>query len=331
MRFGTTDSAMIRGRWALRVAVVVGVLCAPLVVKAQAPKVYRVGVLHPAASSGLGWLRSLHAMGYVEGQNLVVERRYAAGQPERLPDLAKELVRLKVDVIVATGITAVLAAKNATTRIPVVMAYASSPVERGLVASLARPGGNITGVAYSPEGQLVSKRLELLKEAFPKARRIGTLDDGLQATRSILEEARAIAEKLRVQLVVVKALPGEYNRAFAELAAQQVDALYTTGSPVHNQDRKQLIALAARHRLPTIWEWRYIVEEGGLMSYGANEAVLVQRVAAYVDKLLRGANPAELPVELPTALEFVVNVTTAKALGVTIPQSVLSRADYVIQ
>ena len=292
----------------------------------------RIGILHPATppEAAPGFLRLLRTMGYVEGQNLVAERRYA-GRPERLPDLAANLVQLKVDVIVATGVSAVLAAKNATTRIPIVMAYASNPVERGLVASLARPGGNITGVAYSPEGSLVAKRMELLREALPRARRLAILDDGLPASRFSLDEAGATAAKLSVQLIAVKAPPVQYDRAFVEMSAQQTDALIVSGSPVHNRDRKQLLALVARHRLPAIWEWRYIAEEGGLMSYGASEAALVQRVAVYIDKLLKGANPAELPVEQPTALEFVVNLTTANALGLTIPQTVLIRADHVIE
>jgi putative ABC transport system substrate-binding protein len=173
--------------------------------------------------------------------------------------------------------------------------------------------------------------MELLKEAFPKAKRLGMLDDGLPTSRLLHEEAAAVASKLGVQLVVVKAPPGHYDRAFGEMTTRQVDALRAVGSPIHNQDRKHLIALTARHRLPAIWEWRYIAEEGGPMSYGASEVALVRRVAVYVDKLPKGAKPAELPVEQPTTLELVVNLMTAKALGVTIPPSVLLRADHVIQ
>jgi len=193
------------------------------------------------------------------------------------------------------------------------------------------PAGTFHRVAYSPEGSLVAKRMELLREALPRARRFAILDDGLPATRFALEEADATASKLRVQLIVVKAPPGHYDRAFVEMSTRQVDALIVSGSPIHNRDRRQLLALVARHRLPAIWEWRYVAEEGGLMSYGASEAALVQLVAVYIDKLLKGANPAELPVEQPTALEFVVNLTTANALGLTIPQTILTRADHLIR
>jgi putative ABC transport system substrate-binding protein len=278
-----------------------------------------------------GWERALLELGYVEGQNLVFERRYAEGKPERLPALAAELVRLKVNVIVATAGDAILAAKNATTTIPVVMAYGPDPVGRGYVASLGRPGGNVTGVAYAAEGILLPKRFELLKEAVPTARRVGMVDDGSPSFQLVLKEAQAVARTLDVQLLVVDARPGRYEQAFADLKAQRADALYAGGSPVHNHDRKQLIALAARHRLPTVWEWRQHTEEGGLLSYGANNVSLDARVAVYVDRLLKGANPAELPVEQSTKFELVINLKTAKTLGLTIPQSLLLRADQVIQ
>ena len=315
----------------LLVALALGLLM-PLAAAAQPPeKVWRVGILHPAASTGALWLTHLRELGYVEGQNLIVERRFAAGHPERLPALAAELVQLKVDVIVASAAGAILAAKNATTTIPIVMAYGGTPVERGFVASLARPGGNVTGVAYAAEGTLVPKRLQLLKDAVPTAKRIGTLDDGSPEQREVIKEAEAVARTLDVQLVVVDARPGRYERAFTDMKARRVDALSVLGSPIHNADRKQLIALAGQHRLPAIWEWREHVEEGGLMSYGASLSALARRVAVCIDKLLKGANPAELPVEQPTVFELVINLKTAKALGLTIPQSLLVRADDVIQ
>jgi putative ABC transport system substrate-binding protein len=307
-------------------------LAAPRTAEAQqADKVWRLGILHPGASSRPGWLKDLRELGYAEGQNLIFERRYAGGKPERLPALAAELVRLKVDAIVATAGAAILAAKNATMTIPVVMAFGGTPVELGLVASLARPGGNVTGVAYAAEGSLVPKRLQILKEMVPMAKRIGALDDGGQEFRHRFKEAEAAARTLDVQAVMVDARLGRYEQAFADMKAQRVDAVYAGGSPIHNQDRKQLIALAARHRLPAIWEWRQHVEEGGLISYGANIPALDRRVAIYIDRVLKGANPAELPVEQPTEFELVINLKTAKGLGLTIPPSLLARADQVIE
>jgi putative ABC transport system substrate-binding protein len=314
------------------IAGVAGILAVPLAGEAQrADKVWRLGILHPGASPNPGWLKDLRELGYADGQNLILERRYAAGKPEQLPALAAALVRLKVDAIVATSSVASLAAKNATTTIPVVMAYGITPVELGLVASLARPGGNVTGVAYAAEGSLVPKRLQLLKEMVPMAKRIGALDDGGPEFRHRFKEAEAVARVLDAQLVVVDARPGRYEQAFAEMNTHRVDALYAGGSPIHNQDRNQLVALAARHRLPAIWEWRHHVEGGGLISYGANISALDRRVAIYIDRVLKGANPADLPVEQPTEFELAINLKTAKALGLTIPQSLLLRADHVIQ
>jgi ABC-type uncharacterized transport system substrate-binding protein len=317
----------------LAITLTVCLVLAPLAAEGQQapPKAYRVGVLHPGAYLLRGWEKALRELAYVEGQNLIVERRYAEGKIERLPALAAELVRLKVDVIVATGGEAIVAAKNATTTIPVVMAYGAAPVERGYVASLARPGGNVTGVAYAAEGSLLPKRFELLKQAVPTARRVGMLDDGSPSFQLALKEAQAVARTLDVQLLVVDARPGRYEPAFADLRAQRADALYAGGSVLHNQDRKQLIGLAARHRLPAVWEWQQHAEEGGLLAYGANSLMLDGRVASFVDRLLRGANPPELPVEQATKFELVINLKTAKALGLTVPQTLLLRADQVIE
>jgi len=269
----------------------------------------------------------LGKLGYVEGRNLTIERRYADGKMERLPALASELVRLKVDVIVASGGDAIVAAKSATTTIPIVMGFGSEQH----VASLARPGGNVTGVAYSAEGTLLPKRFELLKQVVPTAKRIGMLDDGAPRFQLVLSEAQPGARTLDIQLVTVDARRGHYEAAFASMKAQRVDAVFGGSSPIHNTDRKQLIKLAARRQLPAIWEWRHYVEGGGLLSYGASYAALENRVASYVDRLLKGANPAELPVEQPTAVELVINLKTAKALGLTIPPSLLARADQVIE
>jgi ABC-type uncharacterized transport system substrate-binding protein len=310
-----------------------GTLFAPLAAGAQqAPaKAYRVGVLHPGTYLLRPWEVALRELGYIEGQNLVVERRYAEGKIERLPAFAAELVRLKVDVIVATAGEAIVAAKNATATIPIVMAYGPAPVERGYVTNLARPGGNVTGVAYSAEGVLLPKRFELLKQAVPTARRVGMLDDGSPSFQYSLKEAQAVSRTLDVQLVVVDARPGRYELAFADLKAKRADALFAGGSAVLHRDRKELIELATRHRLPAVWEWRQHAEEGGLLAYGADGLMLDGRVASYVDRLLRGADPAELPVEQPAKFELVINLKTAKALGLTIPQTLLLRADQIIE
>lgn len=315
----------------LAVAVLLCILWPAFSAEAQpGGKVYRVGQLAPGACPG-HWWKDLRELGYIEGQNLLVERRCAAGKPDRLPALAAELVRLEVDVIIATAAEAIGAAKAATKTIPVVMAYGPDPVGRGLVASLARPGGNITGVAYAAGGVLTSKRLQLLKEAVPTARRIGMLDDGTPSFQRGLRDAQTTVRLLDVQLVVVDARPGRYEQAFSDMRAQRVDALFAGGSAIHSRDRKQLIELAGRHRLPAIWEWRSMADEGGLLSYGANEPALSRAVAGYVDRILKGANPAELPVEQPTVFEFVINLRTANSLGVTIPPSLLARADALIQ
>ena len=303
---------------------------APVSVEVQAvsQKTFRVGYLTPSGQGAVRpWEADLGKLGYVEGRNLTIERRYADGKIERLHALASELVRLKVDVIVATGGDAIVAAKSATTTIPIIMAFGSEQH----VASLARPGGNVTGVAYSAEGTLLPKRFELLKQVVPTAKRIGMLDDGAPRFQLQLSEAKPVARTLDVQLVTVDARRGHYEAAFAAMKAQRVNAVFGGSSPIHNTDRKQLIELAARHRLPAIWEWRHYVESGGLLSYGASLAALDNRVASYIDRLLKGANPAELPVEQPTKFELVINLKTAKALGLTIPPSVLGRADELIQ
>ena len=311
-------------------------LAAPLAEAQQASKVYRLGMFSPGGrpppgtSTGfLHLIEVLRELGYVEGQNLVVERRYAEGKADRLPGLARELVRIPVDVIVAVT-TAIDAAKDATETIPIVMGFATDPVGRRFVSSLARPGGNITGVTYSVGPEIHQKRLELLKEAVPRAARIAGLAGGdtLQSTR---QETQKAASSLGVKLIVVEVRGGEYERAFATMVAERADALAVLGSPVLNADRRRIIELAAKHRLPAIYEWREHAEEGGLMAYGANNRDLYRRVATFVDRIFKGANPATLPVEQPTVFELVVNLGAAKALALTIPASVLRRADHIIE
>jgi putative ABC transport system substrate-binding protein len=304
-----------------------------------AGKRYRVGILSPAGVPDPSVVTTpnllpmvLGELGYVDGRNLVVERRFAEGKSDRLPGLARELVQLQVDVIFALGGDAVQAARDATTAIPIVMMSGGDPVARGWVGSLSRPGGNITGVTVAAETVLAGKRLELLREAVPGAVRIAVLAPG--ASPSVghqLEEAQKAAASLRVKLVVVEVHGTAYDRAFAAIGDGRADALLVLQSPTLTRDRKLIIDRAAKARLPAIYEWREQVEAGGLMSYGASIVDLSRRVAAYVDKILKGAKPADLPVEQPTKFELVINLKTAKALGLTIPPSLLLRADQVIE
>ena len=305
-------------------------LAAPLAAEAQqAAKVLKVGELHPGVGSEER-LAALREAGYVEGQNLVVERRHAEGRIDRLPALAAELVGLNPDVILATGEEAIRAAKNATKVIPIVMAFGEDPVVKGLVASLARPGGNITGVSLVAAGTMAAKRVEVFKEAVPRARRIALLT-WHRTEAAQVKEAEQAARALKIETVLVEVQNGDYEGAFSTLAAERADGLFVLSNPILDRNRKRIIALAARHRLPAIYEWRHSAEDGGLLAYGAKVRELNRRVAAYVDKILKGAKPADLPVEQPTKFELVINLKTAKALGLTIPQSLLLRADEVIQ
>ena len=267
-----------------------GVLAAPLAPEAQqTAKVLKVGELHLGTGSEER-LAALREAGYVEGQNLVVERRHAEGRIERLPALAAELVGLKPDVILATGGEAIRAAKNATRIIPIVMAFGDDPVGKGLVASLARPGGNITGVSLVAAGTMAAKRVEIFREAVPRARRIALLSwPGMESAQ--VKEAEQAARTLKTETALVEVRNGDYEGAFSTLAAERADALFVLSNPLLNRDRKRIIALAARHRLPAIYEWRESAEDGGLLAYGAKSRDLNQRVAAYVDKILKGPSP----------------------------------------
>jgi putative ABC transport system substrate-binding protein len=330
---------MTRQGRVLVVVVLLGFLAAPHAADAQPGKVYRLGYLAPGTSprpdtrAGEGiLLDSLRELGYVEGRNLELERRYAEGRIERLPALAAELVRRRPDAIVAPSPVAIEAVRTATKTIPAVMIFAAAdPVELGMVASLARPGGNITGVALSAGTTLTSKRLELLKEVIPRAARIGLLTTKEPGARAQVREAEQAAAQLRVKLVVVEARGRDYERAFATLASERPDALCVLASVILNNDRMQIIELASRHRLPAIYQWREHVDAGGLMSFGSSLREIFQRVAIFVDRIFKGANPGDLPVEQPTQFELGINLKTAKALGITIPSSLLVRADHVIQ
>jgi len=317
-----------------------GIVIAPLAAEAQqAAKIARIGYLSPngAAAPHLpeAFRQGLRDLGYVEGRNLVIEYRDAEGKFERLPALAAELVALKVDVIVAGPTPAALAAKQATRTIPIVFASGGDPVTDGLVTSLARPGGNVTGLSgLSPE--LVGKRLEHLKQAVPGVTRVAALWHpgavGERTEKDMLKGAEAAARALGVRLQFVEARgPEDFDRAFSDMTRARAGALTVLTSPMLFSERRRLVDLAAKHRLPAVYPWREGVDAGGLMSYGTNAADMYRRVATYVDKILKGAKPADLPVEQPTKFELVMNLKTAKALGLTIPQSLLGRADELIQ
>ena len=313
---------------------------APLAAEAQqAAKVARIGYLSPnlAASPYLrdAFLQGLRDLGYVEGRNVVIEYRDAEGKLERLPALAAELVALKVDVILAEGGTlGPRVAQQATRTIPIVFA-AGDPVGSGLVTSLARPGGNVTGLsAFAPE--LVGKRLELLKQAVPGVSRVAVLWQpgafGERTEKDTLKRAEVAARDLGVPLQFVEARgPADFDRAFSDMSVARAGALTVLASNMFVSERRRLVDLAAEKRLPAIYSARELVDAGGLMSYGANLADLNRRAATYVDRILKGTRPADLPVEQPTKFELIINLKTAKALGLAIPQSVLGRADEVIQ
>jgi putative tryptophan/tyrosine transport system substrate-binding protein len=319
----------------------VAILITPLAIEAQqVAKVPRIGFLqlNPAANPHLreAFLQGLRDLGYVEGRNVVIEYRSAEGKAERLPALAAELVALKVDVLVSGGGTpTALAAKQATRTLPIVFASAADPVTDGLVTSLARPGGNVTGSSYlAPE--LVGKCLEQLKQAVPGVSRVAVLREpsatGERTEKDMLKEAEVAARALGVQLQLVEARgPADFDRAFSEMTRARAGALTVLGSAMFSSERRRLVDLATKHRLPAVYTSKDFVDAGGLMAFGPNLADSFRRAATYVDKILKGAKPADLPVEQPTKFELVMNLKTAKALGLTIPQTLLLRADEVIQ
>jgi putative ABC transport system substrate-binding protein len=268
----------------------------------------------------------------VAGRDLVVERRYAEGRFEKLDTLAAELVKTGPDVIVSIAVPAILAARRATSAIPIVFYGNFDPLASGVVASLARPGGNVTGVLIAPDGTLAAKRLELLAEFVPKARRIAFLASGDRASMELqVGEARKAAEKLGIDMPVVAVTNGDYNEAFANIAALKANGLFVAGSSFFMRDRATIIALAAKHRLPATYEWREHVESGGLMSYGTSLAVTTARTADFVDRIFRGAKPADMPVEQPTGFELSLNIKTARSLGLKPAPALLMRAQTVIE
>jgi putative tryptophan/tyrosine transport system substrate-binding protein len=315
-------------------------LAVAVIAEAQQPtKISRIGFLSardPATEStrAAAIRLALRDLGYIEGQNIAIEYRYAEGKLDRLPELAVELVRLKVDVIMAGGDPGIRAAKNATKAIPIVtMGGGTDPIEAGFVESLARPGGNVTGITNLGR-ELGGKRLELLKEAVPKVARVAVLYDpsNTSSVREVKEDLPVAARALRltIQPWEVRAAD-DFERVFAALNKERPDGLYVSPGPVINVNQKRTVAFALRSRLPAMYSNRDAVDAGGLMYYGADLAESYRRVAYFVNKILKGAKPADLPVEQPTKFELIINLKTAKQIGLTIPPNVLARADKVIK
>jgi putative ABC transport system substrate-binding protein len=311
-------------------------LAAPRAGEAQpAGKVPRIGVMSSGSATSPDLAdalrRGLTELGWAEGQNILIEWRWAEGRPERYPALIAELVRLKVDLIVAGGGTpGARAAKRATSTIPIVVPAVGDPVASGLISSLARPGGNVTGLSML-NTEISAKRVELLREILPKVERVAVLSDPAASTPD-LGATQAAASSLRLRLQVLSVgRPEEFDGLFNAARKADVEALIVLASPVFNTYRRRLIDLVAQNRLIAVYEHRAFPAAGGLMSYGPNLEDMNRRAAKYVDKILKGATPADLPVEQPTVFEFVINLKTAKALGLTIPPAVLARADELIQ
>jgi ABC-type uncharacterized transport system substrate-binding protein len=320
------------------VTLMLSLLAAPLAAEAPQPKhVPRLGFLSAGSAERdqsrlVGLQQGLVALGYVEGTNILIERRYAAGQFARLPDLAADLLHLQVDVLIAGDAPAAQAAKEATRTLPIVMASVADPVGIGLVASLARPGGNITGLSDFNAG-VIAKRLELLKDIVPAAAHIAVLLNPANPTNPLQWHlTQAAAPALRVTLFAWEATgPDDIERAFAAMRQEPPGALLVFGDSMLGAHRHQIVALAGQSRLPAIYSTREPVVVGGLMSYGTSIPDLYRRVATYVDKILKGAKPGHLPVEQPTKFELVINLKTTEGLGLTIPPTLLFQADEVIR
>ena len=325
----------------LSILVVVTQLAVGVMAQAQqAGKIFRIGFLDPSTASGNAvrlatFWQEMGKLGWIEGKNITVEYRFAENKgPERQPEFAANLVSLKVDLIVVSGTPAALAAKKATTTIPIVMTNTGDPVGAGVVASLARPGGNVTGNA-SLDFELATKRLEILKDAIPKLARVGLLMPPTAGVSSNLQmkelRGAALALKLKLEEIETQADAKGLESAFQTAKQKQVGAILTTGSGPFFAERKRIVELAGKYRLPAMYFQNEFVDEGGLMSYGADFGDLYRRAAVYVDKILKGAKPADLPVQQPTKFEFVINLKAAKQIGLTIPPDVLARANKVIK
>jgi ABC-type uncharacterized transport system substrate-binding protein len=305
----------------------------------QSGKVFRIGFLDNSTASGMATLidtfrQELSKLGWIEGKNIAIEYRFGDGNNERLPELAAELVRLKIDLMVVTGGPVSAAAKKATTNIPIVMATHGNPVAAGLIASMARPGGNITGNS-ALASELNGKRLEVLKDAVPKLARVGLLRGPVRQDFGgfQLQELRpaALVLKLKLEEIETQFDPKGLENAFKTAKQKQVGAIMTTSTRIFFAERKPIVELAARYRLPAIYFEREFVDDGGLMSYGVDSADMFRNAAHYVDKILKGAKPADLPVQQATKFEFVINLTAAKQIGLALSPEFLSRANQVIK
>jgi putative ABC transport system substrate-binding protein len=326
-------------KWAGLFTIVVALtVCGARADAQQTGKVARIGFLDNSTAAGSAVLvdafrQEMRKLGWIEGKNITIEYRFAEQKNERLSELAADLVRLKFDLIVGTSTNSALAAKSVTTTIPIVMVNVGDPVGAGLVASLARPGGNVTGNAsLSPE--LITKRLEILKDAVPKLARVGLLRSPTSITTEIqLKELRptALALKLKLEEIETQPDPKGLESAFQTAKQKQVNAIMLQATRQFFAERKRIVELAVKYRLPAIYPQKEFVDEGGLMSYGADYTDLYRRAAVYVDKILKGAKPADLPVQQATKFEFVINLKTAKQIGLTIPVDLLARANKVIK
>ena len=329
------ECALCNLKSAVVICAVLFSLCVPVEAQ-QTAKISRIGWLAAGSASGVAPLtdafrQGLRQLGYVEGKNIVIEFRYAEGKFDRLPDLAAEIVHLKVDVIVVANTPAIHAVKKATATIPIVMVGPGDPVGLGLIASLARPGGNLTGLSFLST-ELTGKRLELLKEAIPKISRVAVLQTTASAQEQAVKESEVAAQTLRIQVQPVQVQsPNDFENAFLTITKGRAGALLILRSPLVRIHATRIMDLAEKRRLPTMYDDRLFVEAGGLMSYGTNTLDFYSRAAIYVDKILKGINAADLPVEQPMKFEFIVNLKTAKRIGLTIPPNVLARADKVIK
>jgi putative ABC transport system substrate-binding protein len=334
----TTDRCEVNRCWSfLAISFVLGTLFASSLWAQARAKIYRIGFLGPSSAvthaNRLDAIRQgLRELGYIEGKNIMIEYRYADGKVERLPELAAELMRLEVDLIITSSTPSVQAVKNASATIPIVFTSISHPIENGIVASFARPGGNATGLTILTE-ELTGKRLELLKEAVPTVTRIAFLSDITNPTQPLeWKESLSAAQGLRLKLHPVGVRTGpDLDRAFEAALRERVQALITIPQPLLSNHRDRIVELATKTRLPAMYFAAEFADAGGLMSYSPVYRDLWRRAATYVDKILKGANPAELPVEQPKKFELVVNLRAAKQIGLTIPATVIARADRVIR
>jgi putative ABC transport system substrate-binding protein len=299
-------------------------------------KVLKLGWLRPnsagpAEFQAVGIPAALKRLGWIDGQNLTIERRWAGGQVARLPELARELVQERCDALLTVGLSATRAAREASQTLPIVFFGNFDPLATGLVASLARPGNNLSGVLIAVDGTLAAKKLELLKEAAPRATRIVFLSPDDPAMQVQIAETRQAAAALGLELSVVTVRGADYPGAFAVITAERAQAVFVGAQTTFMTDRKLIIDLARRNKLPTIWEWPEQVRDGGLMAYGTSLTALYERVASYIDRIFRGARVGDLPIEQPTTFGLVLNQGTARAIGLPLPRALLLRADEIIE